>query len=80
MRTVLAVMALIFVAGVTTASAQQVRAPASRPEVILRDQDIFRPPPRSPAERPYPPPRPEIGGPMEPLPPLPEMKPRVGND
>jgi len=80
MRTVLAVMALILVGGVTTASAQHARAPGSRPEVILRDQDIFRAPPRSPAARPDRLPPPEIGGPMEPLPPLPEMKPRVGND
>ena len=53
MRTVLAVMALILVGGVTTASAQRARAPASRPEVT-RDQDIFRAPPRSPAARPDP--------------------------
>ena len=79
MRTVLVVMALILVGGDTTASAQHARVPGSRPEIILRDQDIFRAPPRSPAERPYPPPRPEIGGPMEPLPPLPEMKPRVAD-
>ena len=79
MRTVLAVMALILVGGVTTASAQHARAPGSRPEVIQRDQDIFRAPPRSPAARSDRLPPPEIGGPMEPLPPLPEMKPRVGD-
>jgi hypothetical protein len=78
MRTVLVVMALILVGGVTTASAQRARAPASRPEVT-RDQDIFRAPPRSPATRPDPPPRPEIGRPRERMEPLPEMKPRVGN-
>ena len=79
MRTVLPLMALILVAGVTTASAQRARAPASRPEVIQRDQDIFRAPPRSPATRPDPAPRPEIGRPMERVQPLPEMKPREGN-
>jgi hypothetical protein len=79
MRTVLAVMALILVAGVTTASAQHARAPGLRPEVIQRDQDIFRAPPRSPATRPDPAPRPELGRPMERVQPLPEMKPRVGN-
>jgi len=78
MRTVLPMMALILVAGVTTASAQRARAPASRPEVT-RDQDIFRAPPRSPATRPDPAPRPEIGRLMERVQPLPEMKPRVGN-
>jgi len=51
MRTALAVMALILVGGATTATAQRVRAP-TRPEVILRNQDIFRAPPRSPAARP----------------------------
>jgi hypothetical protein len=80
MRTVLAVMALILVGGVTTASAQLARAPGSRPEIILRDQDIFRAPPRSPAARPERLPPPEIGTPQQPLPPLPEMLPRVGND
>jgi hypothetical protein len=79
MRTVLAMMALILVAGVTTVSAQRARGPAARPDVITKDQDIFRAPPRSPATRPNPPPRPEIGRPMERVQPLPEMKPRVGN-
>ena len=78
MRTVLVVMALILVGGVTTASAQRARAPASRPEVT-RDQDIFRAPPRSPAARPDRLPPPEIGRPRERMEPLPEMKPRVGN-
>jgi hypothetical protein len=78
MRTVLAVMALILVGGVTTASAQRGRAPA-RPEVILRNQDIFRAPPRSPAARPDRLPPSEIGRPRERIEPLPEMKPRVGN-
>jgi hypothetical protein len=79
MRTVLAMMALILVAGATTASAQRAREPASRQGVITKDQDIFRAPPRSPAARPEPPPRPEIGRPMERVQPLPEMKPRMGN-
>ena len=79
MRTVLAMMALILVAGVTTASAQRARTPTSRPEVIQRDQDIFRAPPRSPAARPDRLPPPEIGRPRERMEPLPEMKPRVGN-
>jgi hypothetical protein len=48
MRTISAVMALILVGGVTAASAQRARAPA-RPEVIPRNQEIFRAPPRSPA-------------------------------
>ena len=78
MRTVLAMMALILVGGVTTASAQRARAPASRPEVT-RDQDIFRAPPRSPAARPDRLPPAEIGRPRERMEPLPEMKPRVGN-
>ncbi len=78
MRTVLAMMALILVGGVTTASAQRARAPASRPEVT-RDQDIFRAPPRSPAARPDRLPPSEIGRPRERMEPLPEMKPRVGN-
>jgi hypothetical protein len=78
MRTVLAVMTLILVGGATTASAQRARAPA-RPEVILRNQDIFRAPPRSPAARPDRLPPSEIGRPRERIEPLPEMKPRVGD-
>jgi hypothetical protein len=79
MRTVLAVMALILVGCVATASAQRARAPASRPEVIQRNQEIFRAPPRSPAARPDRLPPSEIGRPRERIEPLPEMKPRVGN-
>jgi hypothetical protein len=76
---VLAVMALTFVGGVTPANAQQAKGSGQRPAIIYRDQDFLRGPPPSPATRPYPPPRPEIGRPMERVPPLPEMKPRVGN-
>ena len=78
MRTVSAVMALILVGGVTTASAQRALAPA-RPEVIPRNQEIFRAPPRSPAARPDRLPPSEIGRPRGRMEPLPEMKPRVGN-
>ena len=78
MRTVLAVMAMILVGGVTTASAQRARAPA-RPDVIQRNQDIFRASPRSPAARPDRLPPSEIGRPRERIEPLPEMTPRVGN-
>jgi hypothetical protein len=78
-QAVLVAMALIFVCGVTTANAQQAKGSGGqKPVIIYRDQDIFRGPPPSPATRPYPPPRPEIGRPMERVPPLPEMKPRVG--
>ena len=79
MRVASIVIALALVGGVTDAGAQQVRAPGSRPQVIIRDQDVFRAPPRSPAARPDRLPPPEIGTPRQQLPPLPEMKPRVGN-
>jgi len=78
MRVASIAIALALVGSVTGASAQQVRAPGPRPQVILRDQDIFRAPPRSPAARPDRLPPPEIGTPRQQLPPLPEMKPRVG--
>jgi len=78
MRVASIAIALALVGSVTGASAQQVRAPGARPQVILRDQDIFRAPPRSPAARPDRLPPPEIGTPRQQLPPLPEMKPRVG--
>jgi hypothetical protein len=74
MRTVLAVMVMILVGGVTIASAQRARAPS-----IQRNQEIFRAPPRSPAARPDRLPPSEIGRPRERIEPLPEMKPRVGN-
>src|SRR5262245_37566242 len=76
MRIVLAVMSLVLLGGITTANAQQGRTPPSKPTIIFRDQDIFRAPPRSPATRPDPPPRPEIGRPRDRPEPLPEMKPR----
>jgi hypothetical protein len=77
MRTISAVLVLALV-GVTSANAQRVRTPGSKPQIIYRNQDIFRAPPRSPAARPERLPPPEIGTPRQPLPPLPEMKPRVG--
>jgi hypothetical protein len=73
-------MALALLGGVTSAVAQQARAPASRPQIILRDEGIFRAPPRSPAARPERLPPNEIGTPRQQLPPLPEMKPRVGDN
>jgi hypothetical protein len=79
MRIASVVIALALVSGITSASAQQARTPASKPQVIIRDQDIFRAPPRSPASRPDRLPPPEIGTPRQQLPPLPEMKPRVGD-
>lgn len=79
MRTMSAVLVLALVAGVSGASAQQGKTTATKPQIIYRDQDIFRPPPRSPAARPERLPPPEIGTPRQSLPPLPEMKPRVGN-
>jgi hypothetical protein len=78
MRIASIAIALAVVGGITGASAQQARTPASRPQVIIRDQDIFRAPPRSPAARPERLPPPEIGTPRQQLPALPEMKPRVG--
>ena len=78
-RVILAVTAFALLGGVTSASAQQAREPASRPQIIFRDQDIFRAPPRSPAARPERLPPNEVGTPRQTLPPLPEMKPRVGN-
>lgn len=80
MRIASIVIALALVGGVAGASAQQARTPASKPQIIIRDQDIFRAPPRSPASRPDRLPPPEIGTPKQPLPPLPEMKPRVGDN
>ena len=64
LRLIPAVIALTLVGGIASASAQQARTPASRPQIILRDQqDIFRAPPRSPAARPDRLPPNEIGTP-----------------
>jgi hypothetical protein len=78
MRIASVVIALAVVGGITGASAQQARTPISRPQIIIQDPGIFRAPPRSPAARPERLPPPEIGTPRQQLPPLPEMKPRVG--
>ena len=80
MRIASIVIALAVVGGITGASAQQVRTPGSKPQIIYRNQDIYRAPPRSPAARPERLPPPEIGAPKQQLPPLPEMKPRVGGE
>jgi hypothetical protein len=81
LRLIPAVIALTLVGGVASASAQQARTPASRPQIILRDQqDIFRAPQRSPAARAERLPPNEIGTPRQQLAPLPEMKPRVGDN
>ena len=80
MRIASVVIALAVVGGITGASAQQVRTPGSKPQIIYRNQDIYRAPPRSPAARPERLPPPEIGAPKQQLPPLPDMKPRVGDN
>jgi hypothetical protein len=80
LRLIPAVIALTLVGGIASVSAQQARTPASRPQIILRDEGMFRAPPRSPAARPERLPPNEIGTPRQQLPPLPEMKPRVGDN
>ena len=79
MRIAPALIALTVLGGATAAQAQQHKTTPAKPPAVIYERDYRYGPPVSPATRPDPAPRPEIGKPMERLEPLPKMSPRVGN-